>query len=219
MSHRGAGILSPCKRGLTAHGRGISRPSHRSRYRCAAINLNVNAGAGECRTSAVSAQVDEAVLSEVLPLIDTALSDLPGFREALERAWAGLRPPATLHDELQERQRQRLVREADQARTRLANAAVLFADGDIDMTGYDFLREKAQGDLLAATAELERLHVVTPIVVLPPLEMVLAAAEQRLDPVRVGRGQYRADITWTPLGEALQVACCRADGEAPRLVA
>jgi site-specific DNA recombinase len=215
---------------------GSKRPGHGSRYRCAATNLGTNAGVGECRTSALSARVDEAVLSEVLPHIAMAVADLPDLREALERAWDSLRTPATLQDALAERQRQQLVREAEQARSRLTTAAVLFADGDIDKTGYELLRDKAQGDLQAATAELERLHVVAPVAALPPLETVIAAAAgweavmrdsdiaaqrevlatliERVEPVRVSRGQYRVTITWTPLGDAL-----RAVSVAPTSVA
>ena len=69
------------------------------------------------------------MLAEVLPLIEGAVSSLPELRQALERAWAALRTPATLQDELQERQRQHLLREAEQARARLTKAAVLFAEG------------------------------------------------------------------------------------------
>jgi hypothetical protein len=53
------------------------------------------------------------VLAEVLPLLEGAVSTLPELRQALERAWAALRTLATLQDELQERQRQQLVRESD----------------------------------------------------------------------------------------------------------
>jgi hypothetical protein len=169
------------------------------------------------------------VLSEVLPLIETAVSASPELRDALERAWTALRQPATLQDELQERQRQQLMREAEQARSRLTRAAVLFADGDIDKAGYELLREKAQGDLQAATAELDRFHVIESNMALPLLETVLVAAAgwdaafrdgelapqrdvlaalmDRAVPVRVGRGRYGVEVTWTPLGEALQRTC------------
>ena len=111
-------------------------------------------------------------------VIESAGSALPELRDALETAWAALRKPATLQDALQERQRQQLVREAEQARARLTKAAVLFADGDIDKPGYELLRDKARVDLdVAATETASRLQVVEPSVTLPPLETVLAAAE------------------------------------------
>jgi hypothetical protein len=160
--------------------------------------------------------------------IEGAVSSLPELRQALDRAWAALREPASLQDQLQERQRQHLLREAEQARARLTNAAVLFADGDIDKPGYELLRDKARVDLDAATKALSQLQVVELSVTLPPLETVLAAAEgwgaamqggsvaaqrevlaalvERVVPVRVGRGTYAVEIEWTPLGAGLRAA-------------
>jgi hypothetical protein len=95
----------------------------------------------------------------------------------VERAWAAQRTPTTLQDQLQERQRQYLLREAEQVRLRLTNAAVLFADRDIDKSRYELLRDKARADLDAATAEFSRLEVVEPSITRPPLRTILAAAE------------------------------------------
>jgi hypothetical protein len=139
-------------------------------------------------------------------VIETAGSALPELRQALERAWAALRTPATLQDELQERHRKQLVRETEQARARLTKAAVLFADGDIDKPGYELLRDKARVDLDAATEALSKLQMVEPSVVLPPLETVLAALVEQVVPVRVSRGKYDVNVIWTPLGEALRVS-------------
>jgi len=108
----------------------------------------------------------------------------------------------------------------------LITAAVLCADGDIDKPGYELLRDKARVDLDAATEALGRLQAPDPIMALPSLETVLAAAEgwgaamragdvavqrevlaaliERVVPVRSGRGKYTADVTWAPLGEALR---------------
>jgi hypothetical protein len=188
----------------------------------------VNAPIPGCAITALAEQVEQAVLAEVLPIIEGAMSTLPELQQALERAWAALRTPASLQDELQERQRQQLVREAEQARARLTKAAVLFADGNIDKPGYELLRDKARADLDAATEELNRLEVVEPSVALPSLEIVLAAAEswgaamrgggiaarrevlavliERVVPVRIGRGQYAVEVAWTPLAEALRAA-------------
>jgi hypothetical protein len=208
------------------HGR--ARAGHAQAYRCSAANLGANAAVRGCATSTLINQVDEAVRAEVLPLLEGAVSSLPELRQALEWAWAALRTPTTLQDELQERQRQQLVREAEQARARLTKAAVLFADGDIDKPGYELLRDKAKVDLDAATEVLSRLQVAEPSVTLPPLETVLAAAEgwgaamrdgdiaaqrgvlailiERVVPVRTGRGQYDVEVAWTPLAEAIRAA-------------
>src|SRR5215211_7860980 len=147
------------------------------KYRCTAARNGAEAGKRACYAELRGDRLDEAVLAEVLPLIEGAVSSLPELRQALERAWAALRTPATLQDALQERQRQQLIREAEQARARLTKAAVLFADGDIDKPGYELLRDKARVDLDAATEVLSRLQVAEPSVTLPPLETVLAAAE------------------------------------------
>ena len=220
--------LLRCPRLRSPHARHVARQGRSRVYRCSAANLGANAPVRGCvYASALGDQVDEAVLAEVLPLIEAAVSSLPELREALERAWAALRKPATLQDELQERQRQQLLREAEQARARLTKAAVLFADGDIDKPGYELLRDKARVDLDAATEALSQLQVVEPSVALPPLETVLAAAEgwgaamrdgeiaaqrevlaaliERVVPVRVGRGTVRR-------GDVLDAAWRRAAG-------
>jgi DNA invertase Pin-like site-specific DNA recombinase len=207
---------------------GRARKDRSRSYRCCGVNLGANAPVWGCATTALADQVEQAVLAEVLPLIDGAVSSLPELRQALERAWAALRTPATLQDELQERHRKQLVRETEQARARLTKAAVLFADGDIDKPGYELLRDKARVDLDAATEALSKLQMVEPSVVLPPLETVLAAAEgwgaamhdgdiaaqrevlaalvEKVVPVRVSRGKYDVNVIWTPLGEALRVS-------------
>ena len=207
---------------------GRARAGHSRTYRCSAANLGANVAIRGCATNTLANQVDAAVQAEMLPLVETAVSALPELRQALDRAWAALRTPATLQDELQERHRKHLVRETEQSRSRLTKAAVLFADGDIDKPGYELLRDKARADLDAATEELSRLQVAEPSVALPPLETVLAAAEgwgaamrggdiaaqrevlaaliEQVAPVRVGRGKYEVEIVWTPLGEGLRAS-------------
>jgi hypothetical protein len=147
------------------------------KYHCTAARHGAEPGKRACYAELHGDLLDEVVLAEVLPLIETAVSALPELQEALERAWSALRKPATLQDELLECRRQQLVREMDQAKARLTKAAILFADGDIDKPGYELLRDKARTDLDTATEELNRLEVVEPRVELPSLEAVLAAAE------------------------------------------
>jgi hypothetical protein len=217
---------------------GRARAGHARTYRCSAANLGANVTIRGCASNTLANQVDEAVRAEILPLLETAVSALPELREALERAWAALRTPATLQDELQERHRKHLVRETEQARARLTKAAVLFADGDIDKPGYELLRDKARVDLDAATEALSQLQVVQPNIELPPLETVLTAAEgwgaamrggdiaaqrevlaaviERVVPTRVGRGTYAVEIVWTPLGEGLNVSATTSNGVGER---
>jgi hypothetical protein len=221
-----SGLLRCPRCGSRMHGK--ARRDRNSRYLCSGRHLAANAPVPGCETSALGWQVDAAVLAEVLPLVEAAVSALPELREALERAWAALREPASVHNALQERQRARLSREAEQARARLTNAAVLFADGQIDKLGYELLRDKAQADLRAATEALEGLQPAEHRPELPPLETVLSAADgwsaamregdvaaqrevlaalvERVVPVRVGRGTYDVKIVWTLLGHGLRVA-------------
>jgi DNA invertase Pin-like site-specific DNA recombinase len=220
---------------------GKARKDRSRSYRCCGVNLGANAPVPGCAITSLADQVEQAVLAEVLPLIEGAVSSLPELRQALERAWAALRTPATLQDQLQERQRQQLVREAEQARSRLTNAAVLFADGDIDKLGYELLRDKARVDLDAATEALSQLHRVEPSVALPPLETVLTAATgwgaamrdgdiaaqrevlatliDRVQPVRIGHGQYGVEVFWTPLSEGLRSVVLSSTGSPERSAA
>ena len=91
------------------------------------------------------------------------------------------------------------------------------------------MRDRARADLEAAEAEAERLRGAEVPPALPPLEAVLreagewaaalrdgdvaaqrevlAALLDRAVAERVGRGCYRVEVGWTPLGEALCAAC------------
>jgi site-specific DNA recombinase len=224
------GLLRCPNCGNRMHGK--ARIGHARSYRCSSNNSGANTGTQSCLSSALAEHVDQAVLAEVLPLIETAVSAIPELREALERAWTALQQPATLQDELQERQRHQLEREMEQAKRRLTNAAVLFADGEIDKPGYELLRDKARADLEGANDALAQLQPVEPSVTLPPLESVLAAAEgweaamrvlaaliERVVPMRIGWGQYAVEITWSALGDGLRAAATAPTGTTVRSAA
>ncbi len=170
-----SGMLRCPTCGSRMHGK--ARQGRPRTYVCSAVHLAERAAVPGCSATALGEQIDEAVLAEVLRVLETAVSTVPEVRETLEHSWAALQTPILLQDELQERQQQLLMRGAEQARSRLTNAAVLFADGDIDKTGYELLREKARADLDAATEALGHLVAVKPRVALPPLETVLGATE------------------------------------------
>ena len=93
---------------------------------------------------------------------------------ALHRAWAGL----SAHDAGPDTSKriQALEREAERARERLRNAALLLIDGGLDKAGYGLARDKAQADLSAADEELRRLRDWKPAASLPPLADVLKDA-------------------------------------------
>lgn len=167
------------------------------------------------------------MLGTVIPVIAAVVSDLPDLQAAFSRASEDPRSPVSLQDSLAKKQRSQLQRDIEQARTRLLKATVMFTDKDIDKAGYEFVRDKAQSDLQAATEHLEQLEQTTPVLTLPPLETVLAAANgweaalgigqtaaqrevlallvERVEPVRIAQGKYSSSITWTPLSAALRV--------------
>ena len=121
-----------------------------------------------------------------------------------------------------------LEREQERSRRRLGDAAIQLLDGVLDREGYEAARLRIQDDLEAVDQELARLQATRPRVELPPLDavlreagpwsLVLQAADipdqrevlgaliERVVPVRVRWAVYRAETTWTPLGEALRQA-------------
>ena len=198
-----------------------ARPEQRQpeRYRCSG---HIN---GACHTVVTTDKLDATVLAEVERLINGATDDAE-FRAALRKAWAKLSAPAVTSEAAT--CIMALEREADKARQRLTNAAVLLVDGTIDKAGYELLRDKAQADLDAAERERATLSDVPTAPALPSLDVVLrdlggwadaltgtdavarrevlGALVDRVVPERVGWGRYLAKVTWTPLAAALWAA-------------
>jgi len=99
-------------------------------------------------------------------------------------------------------------------------------DGTIDKGEYDRAVERYTVEAEAATAELAGLKEADTTPILPELATglrdasswqgvltgsditaqrdVLALLVEQVLPERIGRGQYRAAIRWTPLGQALR---------------
>jgi DNA invertase Pin-like site-specific DNA recombinase len=226
-THLLTGLLRCPRCGGRMHGR---RQGARTRdYECMANLRGANVATRTCTYSALAPQVDNLVLAEVLPTVEIATEVLPSLRTALTQAWEALRRPIGNTVSLAAQRTAQLERTAEQARSRLTKAAVLFADGDLDHPGYELLRDKARADLEAAEAELGSLRAISPDPDLPPLQTVLGAAggwvtalregdvpAQRevlavlvdhVVPVRVRRGEYAVEIAWTPLGQALRELC------------
>jgi DNA invertase Pin-like site-specific DNA recombinase len=204
---------------------GQPRRDRPHRYRCSANVRGANTPDPTCNYMAVMRRLDAVVMDRVDQLLAIA-TVAPELSTALRSSWQALQEPRTALDTASAQQRAHLEREAEQARKRLTNAAVLFADGEIDRTGYELLRDKARADLDASIAELERLGAsVSPTPKLPSLDHVLSEAgswaiafregdvvakravlDVLIDhgvPRRVGWGKYDLDLTWTPLGAAL----------------
>jgi DNA invertase Pin-like site-specific DNA recombinase len=195
-------------------------------YICMASVFGAKAPNPHCRWMALIPPVDRAVLTGVGALLEAVAGSTPELVSRLRQEWRGLQATDTIRE--QSGRRKPWEQAAEQARRRLTNAAVLFADGQIDKTGYELLRDKARADLEGATAELERLGNVINNPGLPDLDVVvrqaggwatalassvisaqrdvLAVLIEQVIPERSARGQYNAEIRWTPLGEALRHA-------------
>jgi len=205
---------------------GWQRKGRPAYYRCNGFLRGAEAPDVSCVTTVRASLVDDSVVAEVADLLDGLTSNDPDFRKALSAAWERLRQPARGPDSA-ERSRS-LEQQATKVKRRLTRAAELFADGDLDKSGYDNLREKVRDDLDAINAELGRLAAQSPAPVLPPLPDVLQKLSawsdaltavdlsaqrdvleiviQKVRPVRVGRGTYEADIDWSTQGLALREA-------------
>jgi hypothetical protein len=196
-----------------------------ARYRCTGQQQGAAAPDQRCYYIVRHDALDAAVLSEVGELVEILTAREPRLQAELRRSWqARQRPDETAKEVVTV---QNLRREADKARQRLTNAAVLLVDGTIDKAGYELLRDKAQADLDAAEAELARRSIaVARPPELPPLETVLAAAGgwrqllaasdtvarrdvldqliRTVRPRRLGFDRYQVEVGWTPLGEVLR---------------
>jgi DNA invertase Pin-like site-specific DNA recombinase len=172
-----------------------------------------------CTWAAPCAPIDTDVLQQVgesLHVVSTA-------DPALRQAWEDLTQPSDLGRARTQRIAD-LERTAAKARTRLKDAALKLVDGDLDKEAYDLVRDAATKDLAAAQEELRRLEA-TPERDVPSLDVVLAQLPswqaaltdvsipiqrgvlrpliERVVPVRIARGKYTTEITWTRLGELL----------------
>jgi site-specific DNA recombinase len=176
-----------------------------------------------CSGSTGGPSLDQSVLDAVMPLVTRVASGDARVQRSIRREWDRLRGAGVgTHDG---KRLARLRSEVDQARKRLADAAVLLIDGTLDRAGYDAARARIEADLAAAESEIGRLQQVGTTPSLPDLEVVLAAAggwegvlergsiEARrrvlaelidhVKPIRHGHGVWIGELVLTPLGEAL----------------
>jgi hypothetical protein len=190
--------------------------SRRSRYVC-----DRNGCSGNCG----GPSLDQSVLETVTQMVTHVASADARMQRSIRREWDRLRGADAVTQD--GRRLARLRAEVEQARKRLADAAVLLIDGMLDRTGYDAARNRIEADLAAAEAEIGRLQQVGSTPSLPDLEVVLATAggwagaldrgsvEARrrvlvelidhVKPVRHGHGVWGGDLALTPLGAALEM--------------
>jgi hypothetical protein len=122
-------------------------------------------------------------------------------------------------------QAQALEQTITKCRTRLDTALDRVLDGTLTKDEYDRARTRYGIEMEAASSELAKLRELDAPPAVPPLDEVLRDANswceimtgsdiaaqrdmlallvERVVPTRVGRGEYQAQIFWTPLGGAL----------------
>jgi site-specific DNA recombinase len=176
-----------------------------------------------CSGSTTGPSLDQSVLDAVAPLVTRVASADARVQRSLQCAWDGLRGADTGTQD--GKRLARLRADVEQARKRLADAAVLLIDGSLDRAGYDAARIRIETDLAAAEAETDRLQQAGSCPSLPDLEVVLSAvggwagaleqgsieAQRRIlaalvdhvKPVRQRHGAWDSELVLTPLGEAL----------------
>lgn len=195
-------------------------------YQC---NHERATGEGTCQWTGPAPSLEEPVLEQIRDLVARSLVGGQVASRARQR-WRGLQQPG----ELEGYREQRVIRlrhDADRARERLTNAAVMLVDGQLDRGGYELVRDASQGELRAAEEEIARLSGTITRTVLPDFaevflalgqwaqildgglmdqqREVLAALITRIDGTRLSYGRYSTSITWTPLGEALLLVAGR----------
>jgi hypothetical protein len=202
-----------------------------ARYRCRAHVYGADARNGGCSATALAPAVDAAVLAEVAPALDRLLTRDRRFRAALARAWAEL-AGATEADDTAARIAN-LERRSAKHRERLATAARMLVDGDLDRTGYELLRDETCAEAQATERELATLRAQAAPEKVPPLEAVLAKIgdwtatlggpnleEQRgvlaelvatVTPERVSQSVYKARVKWTATGQAIRAMAAGAE--------
>jgi len=209
--------LLVCPKGHAAM-RGGSLPDS-PRYRCAGQDER----GFTCTETAQRDLIDQAVLEHVGAIVEAVASD-PRVQAGLRTAWKAL--GATDRDQAE---RRRLEGEIAQAQARRSRAGEYLLDQTMTKADYAVAIAKADEQEQAARDALAKLRASERASVLPALDevlrqaagwaavirgadvavqrRVLAVLVERVVPIRVKRGVYEPEITWTPLGRLLaQVA-------------
>ena len=196
------------------------------RYACISKMLGAAAPKPGCEFTVTMPVVDGLLRAEVGALVEAVTTADPRRQALLERRWKAMLVPDVSRDiRVQIRREEGKVARGKQ---RLANASLRLIDGDLDKAGYDGAKALIERDMVAAQAELDRLRAEAGDVQasLPPWAVVVAVAGgvraameaadtpllregltrliARVVPHREGRGRYRMEIDWTPLGAGLR---------------
>lgn len=201
--------------------RGQFQTRQASQYCCFGRAAGAGAPDMTCHMSATMPLVDALVILRARQLVEAVDAILGAGAESYS-AWQAI---ARADDGGDDPRAPELTDQADQARRRWTSAAVAYVDGRYGKARYERLREEALADLEAVEAERQRVAARVQQEVLPEAEYLagrasawkvilegedILAKRQVLDelvktivPFRVRRGEYDADIRWTPLALAM----------------
>ena len=194
---------------------GVQKDRRRRIYRCGIPFKG-------CNASAKLDDLDADVLAAVNNILEPLTSD-PSMLSRVRAAWKRLQAPERKGDS--QRRVHMLEQVVEKARKRLDAAMDSLLDGTIDKTAYDRAVERYTAEAEAATAELASLKETDTALALPEFATLLRDAGswreiltgseitaqrdmlalliERVVPKRISRGEYQAQIHWTPLGAVL----------------
>ena len=196
------------------------------RYRCSGAQAGGHAADVDCNYMASADQMDRAILTAAGGIAG-ALNDRR-IRKGLEQAWAQLSGDETEDTAGRQRIAKALRAQVAQAKAKIDQAVDLFLASKLEEDDYRRARERHTATIEAAERELAVMGAATDRhrAALPALAdilrdsvgwgAILAGSDvtaqrealsvlvERVVPVRVGYGQYRADINWTVAGDALR---------------
>lgn len=193
---------------------------HAAQYACVGYHRGAGAPAPGCYGTAITAEVDNAVLAAVEALLLPLTRQTPEQDDRLAQWWEQLRGA-------RDQGARDPLMEAQAARARWADAALRLVDGKIGRARYMRMRDTALEQLettanaptgtetreppadplgswinVTSLAECYQRAVTTEDV--DGKRAVLVLLIEEVVPVRTGWGKYQAAIRWRPVAEALR---------------
>lgn len=192
-----------------------------TQYHCVERMLGAHAPVSDCSETAAAPLIDVLVLVQLVPVLRSLIREASADETALHRAWSALCGEQALLDHMNE-----LEVRMQHIRDEWGNAAMLLVDGAIDATEYKRRRDSFEARVTEDEKELGIVRAAHASQRLPSVDVMLARAPEWLEtlqgenvaarrdvvvqfvttvvPTRLRVGLYRARVTWTPMGDALQ---------------